>query len=242
MKRDTYKLIWVLILLIVILFLLWVLLNKMDIIREGVESANNVLTILDADLCYGEKCLSKDGKDRLMNTLNSLIYKNNIELNILDTQTLGLWESDNPTDNNKSIFTIQYKYGKEDKVYDLSFNELSPMNLENYRKGNLVIETATYCYTDTNPDSKTYGKEYCVKNTDEFAKLIQQKVRNNTLNIEKVGPSALGVLDPYKQSPNADTGKNTSGNVLEIKYSYGKDTSKTVSAFDGEPLIITPSV
>lgn len=227
-------------LLILILFLLWIVWNKVktsEVVQEGIDSDPPAFTLLDADLCYNDKCLGADAKDRLKRTLTSLIYKNNLDVNVLDTQTLGLWEADNPSTNNQSIFTIRYKYGTEDKIYDLSFKELSPMNLENYRNGELVIQDAKYCYTETDTDSKSYGKEFCVKNTKEFAKYLNSKVTNNTLIIDKISPDALGVLDPAP-----DTKKKGAVNMLEVQYAYNNDSSKTISLYDGEPLRIKPSV
>lgn len=212
-------------------------------IQEGLTTPDNVLQIIDADLCYGSKCLSSDAQEKALKTLNATVYDNNLDITSVNLKSLGLSESDisfNPTNLEDSVFSIQYRYGSGS--YDLSFNYGKPLNLANWNKGELKIQSATYCYTDTsgNAGLSSVGQQYCIPESDNLLNNLQGMIVNNTLSISKLSPATLGnVSNPYSLVPNSKKITQTSDSQLEITYSFGANPAKSITAWDGDSFNIT---
>lgn len=219
---------------------------KQPPVQEGAVSAEDVLHIIDADLCYGSKCLgtSSEQRKKMINELNISIYDNNLDFKALSLKNLGLNETELPfkaTDLENAVFSIEYQYGggSGSQVYDLSVNMGKPLNLANYRYGPLVITDATYCYTDSsgNPGiTSTLGEQHCIPKSENLVKKLNSMIENNTLVIDKISPQSLGnVMDPYTLMPNYKTIHKSSENAFDISYAYGSNATVFTSLFDGNP-------
>jgi hypothetical protein len=219
-------------------------------IREGATTATDVIQILDSDLCLGNKCLKSNAQDKMLKTLNTSIYDNNLILDPIDLKSIGLSSSDLPfsmDDLNDAVFSIEYQYGSgrsssgsgsgSKKTYDLSFNYGTSINLANYLYGPLQIKDADYCYTDisdgvvgvTDPPQ---GKRYCIDKNDLLKKLPKM-VKNNQLTIDVVNPESLGTKNPYNLVPNSENVKPSSENEFRISYKYGNYPAVKDAIFDG---------
>jgi hypothetical protein len=233
--------------LIGVLFLFLLPALKCSNTKEGATSAEDVLQIIDADLCYKDKCLSSDAQAKMLHELNTSIYDNNIDVKAIDLKVLGLSEADisfNVENLEDAVFSIQYQYGalksgSGSHIHDLSFNGGAPMNLANYKYGPLVIQEASYCYTDSSGGigvSQELGKQYCIPESDNLVGKLNSMISNNTLNIKNVNPLTLGnVSNPYSLVPNSKLMQSSSANQFDISYAYGTNATVNYTSFDGSP-------
>jgi len=233
---------------VLILFLLPALYtNTKTSTKEGATSAEDVLQIIDADLCYGNTCLSSDAQAKMLHELNTSIYDNNIDVKAINLKVLGLSEADisfNAENLEDAVFSIQYQYGalksgSGSHIYDLSFNGGAPMNLANYKYGPLVVQGASYCYTDSSGAigvSPELGKQYCIPESDNLVGKLNSMIVNNKLEIKSVSQETLGnVSNPYSLVPNSKLMKPSSENQVDISYAYGVYAPTSFTTFDGSP-------
>lgn len=239
MKYQRSRLNTVIVVLVVVsiaVFFIWSIYRNPHNIYEGAVSASEVLTIVDVDVCYKDKCISASAKQRVMDELNAIIYDNNLEIDVLTSQKLGLSEEDMPKGDWK--LAIQYMYGSKKSVNTVVVGKNESLNLENYKKGPLTVKKAEYYYTDNRDKAGTsYGQIYYLKDSEKLVDKLNARIKNNMLKLDAISPKVLGVSDPYYSAPNTVKGADHAENTLEITYAYGDYKSDKITAIDGDNII-----
>lgn len=244
-KTQLNTLIIILVVVSLAVFFIWSIYRNPYSVYEGAVSASEVLTIIDADICHEDKCLSSSAKQRMINELNAMIYDNNLDIDAVSPQKLGLTDTDMPKSG--WTFTLQYMYGSvgsgsgsKKSVHTVNAKENEAINLENYKKGPLKIKKAEYYYTDSRGKAgTTYGQLYYLKESENLVDKLNARIKNNMLKIDKINPKTLGVSDPYYYAPNTVKGADHAENTLEITYAYGDYKSNKITAIDGDSIITT---
>jgi hypothetical protein len=250
----------ILVVVSIAVFFIWAIRRNPEKIYEGAVSESDILTIVDVDLCNSnDKCISSSAKQRVMSELTAMIYDNNLEIDKLTPQKVGLSDTDMP--KGEWTLTIHYMYGPvsgstsadgSTSASGSTSPSISPsankntvivkenesINLENYKKGPLKIKKAEYYYTDTRDKSGTlYGQKYYLKESEGLVDKLNARIKNNMLKIDKISPRTLGVTDPYYYAPNTVKGADHAENTLEITYAYGDYKSNKITAIDGDNII-----